>query len=164
MNLKSKKGFTLVELIIVIAILGIIALIAVPSLTGVQKRSQVNADIRTAEQIGKTVRIWLTDADINTANTREGLIDGKYVELASNTLTDLSTYISTSYVPQALKDSKFYISLAAGDKIVVAINTTAYTAKPDALYALNSSTEQAVAGVAYVEGVTALTVASIPAL
>ena len=65
MNLKSKKGFTLVELIIVIAILGIIALIAVPSLTGIQQRSQVNADIRTAEQIGKAVRIWLTDTGEN---------------------------------------------------------------------------------------------------
>ncbi len=61
MNLKSKKGFTLVELIIVIAILGIIALIAVPSLTGIQKRSQVNADDRTAETIAKALTICITE-------------------------------------------------------------------------------------------------------
>jgi len=163
MKLNSRKGFTLVELIIVIAILGIIALIAVPSLTNVQKSSQVNADIRTAEQIGKAVRIWLTDADINTANTREDAIDGKYVILSSNTLTDLSKYISTSYKPQALKSSDFYISLAAGDKIVVAINTAAYTAKPTALYSLNAN-EEAAAGVAYIEGLTSFVASDIPAL
>ena len=61
MKKTNNKGFSLVELIIVIAILGIIAVIAVPNLTGIQQRSQVNADIRTAEQIGKAVRIWRTE-------------------------------------------------------------------------------------------------------
>ncbi len=168
MNLKSKKGFTLVELIIVIAILGIIALIAVPSLTGVQKRSQVNADIRTAEQIGKAVRIWLTDADINTANDREDIIDGGYVALnpatagAASALTGIEGYISADYKPQALSASKYYITLAKGDKIVVAISADALsTDKVETLYALDA-TETAVAGVAYVEGITALTTAVIP--
>ena len=77
MNLKSKKGFTLVELIIVIAILGIIALIAVPNLTGIQQRSQVNADIRTAEQIGKAVRIWLTDTGSGAAEARKDAIEAE---------------------------------------------------------------------------------------
>ena len=71
MNIKSKKGFTLIELIIVIAILGIIALIAVPNLAGIRQRSQVSADIRTAEQIGKSIRIWATDADAESISPRE---------------------------------------------------------------------------------------------
>ena len=60
---KMNKGFTLIELIIVIAILGVIALIAIPNLAGIRQRSQVSADIRTAEQIGKAIRIWQTDTD-----------------------------------------------------------------------------------------------------
>ena len=63
---KMNKGFTLIELIIVIAILGIIALIAIPNLAGIRQRSQVSADIRTAEQIGKAIRIWQTDTDATT--------------------------------------------------------------------------------------------------
>ena len=67
MKLSNKKGFTLIELIIVIAILGIIALIAIPNLAGIRQRSQVSADKRTAEQIGKAVRIWATDTDANSS-------------------------------------------------------------------------------------------------
>lgn len=59
------KGFTLIELIIVIAILGVISLIAVPNLAGIRQRSQIAADKRTAEQIGKAIRIWYTDTDVN---------------------------------------------------------------------------------------------------
>ena len=57
----SNKGFTLVELIIVIAILAIIMLIAIPNFSGIQQRMQVRADKSTAAQIGKAVRVWFTD-------------------------------------------------------------------------------------------------------
>ena len=58
---KTNKGFTLVELIIVIAILAIIMLIAIPNFSGIQQRMQVRADKATAAQIGKAVRVWFTD-------------------------------------------------------------------------------------------------------
>lgn len=57
----GNKGFTLVELIIVIAILAIIMLIAIPNFSGIQRRMQVRADMATAAQIGKATRIWYTE-------------------------------------------------------------------------------------------------------
>ena len=170
MNLKSKKGFTLVELIIVIAILGIIALIAVPSLTGVQKRSQVNADIRTAEQIGKAVRVWLTDGNINETRAREAYIEGQYLELSAmdtDTVTDADTqpnakegledYISLTYEPN-LADYNFYVGMM-NNKVVVGIGSSAplATAGSETTDIYEYADTMVVPAIAYVEGISSLT-------
>jgi prepilin-type N-terminal cleavage/methylation domain-containing protein len=56
-NLKSKKGFTLIELIVVLAVLAIIMAIAIPSFMGVQDEARINADAATAQQIIKAARL-----------------------------------------------------------------------------------------------------------
>ncbi|MBP2027363.1 prepilin-type N-terminal cleavage/methylation domain-containing protein [Acetoanaerobium pronyense] len=51
-NRKKKKGFTLIELIVVIAILGILSAIAIPRFTGSRvtaERSSVEANLRTID-------------------------------------------------------------------------------------------------------------------
>ena len=48
---KKKKGFTLIELIIVIAIIAILAAIAIPNFLSIQRKSRVKADIATAKTI-----------------------------------------------------------------------------------------------------------------
>jgi len=58
---KNQKGFTLVELIVVIAILGILAGIAVPRLTGFQERAAVKADEANAKTVANTLAILLAD-------------------------------------------------------------------------------------------------------
>lgn len=56
-KLKNKKGFTLIELIVVLAVLGIIMAIAVPRFMGVQDQARIDADKVTAEQIIKSARL-----------------------------------------------------------------------------------------------------------
>ncbi|SMB94961.1 N-terminal methylation site-containing protein [Desulfonispora thiosulfatigenes DSM 11270] len=56
-KIKNKKGFTLVELIVVIAVLGIIAAIAVPNYLGIQKEARIKSDSSTAASIVKAARL-----------------------------------------------------------------------------------------------------------
>lgn len=56
-KLGCKKGFTLIELIVVIAILGILATVAIPQINGVQERAREQADIANARTIANQVAI-----------------------------------------------------------------------------------------------------------
>ena len=113
MNYKSKKGFTLIELIIVIAILGIIALIAVPNLSGLLQRSKVNTDKRSAEAIGRAIRIWQTDVDAGTRTIPTAVTEYNDTTVFAGLCPDYikSTYKANSY-PGG--NGKFYVASVAG--------------------------------------------------
>lgn len=63
--LKAKKGFTLVELVVVIAIIGVLAAILVPTLMNVVTKAKVSGVDQTAKSMLDTVHEFLTDADAN---------------------------------------------------------------------------------------------------
>lgn len=64
-NLKKKKGFTLIELVIVIAILGILALIAIPNFRNAQRDAKIGADITSAKTIANVTQVLITKEKIN---------------------------------------------------------------------------------------------------
>ena len=114
MKKSSNKGFTLVELIIVIAILAIIMLIAIPNFSGIQQRMQVRADKATAAQIGKAVRVWFTDytTDKNLETAGGGVLpsglaapteDKKVALVDYSTLAGIESYITKDYRASSLK-------------------------------------------------------------
>lgn len=64
----NKKGFSLIELIVVIAILAIIAAVAIPRFAAIQAKSEVKADAATAAEIVNSARIYFSDEGVAPAN------------------------------------------------------------------------------------------------
>lgn len=61
---KNKKGYTLTELIVVVAILGVLAAIAVPSVMSALDSSKKQADITSAKAIETAVQVCLADGTL----------------------------------------------------------------------------------------------------
>ena len=76
---KKKKGFTLIELVIVLAVLAIIAMIAIPNFTRVRNKALIDGDKRSAEQIEKITLMALANGDIPTKEVNYQIVknDGK---------------------------------------------------------------------------------------
>ncbi|NLL18558.1 MAG: prepilin-type N-terminal cleavage/methylation domain-containing protein [Clostridia bacterium] len=60
---KNQRGFTLIELIIVIAILGVLIAIIVPRFSGFTEGAKVRADESNVEILNSAAAMWATDLD-----------------------------------------------------------------------------------------------------
>lgn len=83
---KKKKGFTLVELIIVIAIISILAAVAIPKFGAARQNANVAADQANAKIIATAVATAVANGDITASSS----------SLASSTYSE---YIDGGVVP-----------------------------------------------------------------
>ena len=65
MRKMSKKGFTLVEIMIVVAIIGLLAAIAVPNFMRARAAAQAAAGEASRKQVESAVQVWAIDAGKN---------------------------------------------------------------------------------------------------
>ncbi|SHI69138.1 prepilin-type N-terminal cleavage/methylation domain-containing protein [Dethiosulfatibacter aminovorans DSM 17477] len=79
MKIKFKNGFTLIELIIVLAVLSIIALIAIPRYLSVQDKSKKEADYGNAASIAKAAEVYFVQEEEPSINPTIGDLTGKYL-------------------------------------------------------------------------------------
>jgi len=84
--IKSKKGFTLVELIVVIAIIGVLAGILIPTMIEYSRSSRVSSMNQTAASLKREISNWLTEAN------------AKYYSLDINIVTSFKIDISAAGV------------------------------------------------------------------
>jgi prepilin-type N-terminal cleavage/methylation domain-containing protein len=92
----DSNGFTLIELIVVIAILGIILAIAVPSFIGVIAQSKVSADIASLNSLNKATDIY----EMINGTENGDVFDG--ITTDYNRMNELVTegYLNEIIVPQ----------------------------------------------------------------
>ncbi len=70
---KNQKGFTLVELMVVVVIIGALVAIAIPVYNGVQDKAKRNAEEANIKIIESAIQVYLTDEGSLDDIVQEGL-------------------------------------------------------------------------------------------
>ena len=78
MKRNNKKGFTIVELVIVIAVIAILAAVLIPTFTGVTEKAQKSAALQNAENAWKGFQGEYADKMDNPADFNGAIQSGDY--------------------------------------------------------------------------------------
>ena len=126
MNKKQKslnnKGFSLVELIIVIAIMAVLIGVLAPQYIGYVKKSRVSTDLQNAESVATQIAVVLADKEAGTATTKS--VTENPAVWTEVTTTEVDA-VPTSKVD---KTNKFYYKVD-NHTVHVAIGTSATAAE-----------------------------------
>jgi prepilin-type N-terminal cleavage/methylation domain-containing protein len=89
---KNQSGFTLIELIVVIAILGILAGIAIPRFSGTTKSAKVEVDNANLSMLNKSTQVYAVKNNVSTEDVFKGVttdIDRMKVLVTNALLTEV---------------------------------------------------------------------------
>ena len=104
-NKKKKKGFTLIELIIVIAIIAILAAVAIPKFGEVRKNAAFKSDIANAKTIANAVTTLIAEDKLTTASP---------IEITESATNEVATYMQNPPSPQSSGYKKYIVTITDG--------------------------------------------------
>lgn len=108
LKMKKRKGFTLVEMVLVITILGILSSIAFMKFGGVQKRAEENADYIVASNLAMAINLAKSEKAINSDNVDLKILKDK-------------GYITEIPKPQSVRDGSFKAEIQ-DEEVVIKLN------------------------------------------
>jgi prepilin-type N-terminal cleavage/methylation domain-containing protein len=103
LNLKSRRtGFTLVEIMIVVAIIALLAAIAVPGFLRARKRSQASRIINDLRLIDSAIDQYAIETSKTTGNAVEVTDWTNYLKKDTNLFATGKDILGADYGPQAV--------------------------------------------------------------
>lgn len=113
MNKKNKKkegGFTLVELMVVVAIIAILAAVAVPQFSSSADKAKLAKEQADIQTITSAAELYMIERNVSTAPTVQALYDAGY--LAQPVKTVKGKEYTITYTP-ATSESASKVSVTA---------------------------------------------------
>ena len=121
--LKNKKAFTLTEMIVVIAIIGILAGVLIPTITGYIKRANQSAAYQEAEGVLNIYETWQTESEAGLSEIK--YFEDYYSEITGSELSDnyYIEYSSSNYAEKILVNAQAIVFVDGQIVVRIDLNT-----------------------------------------